>query len=47
MSMLRKGQMHWVVKWNITRQISFIASMFGLVAEVEQETRLHVHPLPS
>jgi hypothetical protein len=32
MKMLRKGQMHGVEKGNITGQISFIASLFGLVA---------------
>jgi IS6 family transposase len=32
MNMLRKGQMHGVEKGNITGQISFIASLFGLVA---------------
>ena len=32
MNMIRKGQMHGVEKGNITGQISFIASLFGLVA---------------
>jgi IS6 family transposase len=32
MIMLRKGQMYGVEKGNITGQISFIASLFGLVA---------------
>ncbi len=32
MNMIRKGQIHGVEKGNITRQISFIASLFGLVA---------------
>jgi transposase-like protein len=32
MNMLRKGQMHGVEKGNTTGQISFIASLFGLVA---------------
>jgi len=31
-NMLRKGQMHRVEKGNITGQISFIASLFELVA---------------
>jgi hypothetical protein len=30
--MIRKGQMHKVEKGTITGQISFIASLFGLVA---------------
>jgi transposase-like protein len=32
MHMIRKGQMHGVEKGNITGQIFFIASLFGLVA---------------
>ena len=32
MNMIRKGQMHGVDKGNVTGQISFIASLFGLVA---------------
>jgi IS6 family transposase len=32
MNMLRKGQVHEVKKGNIIGQISFIASLFGLVA---------------
>jgi transposase-like protein len=32
MNMIRKGQMHGAEKGNITRQISFIVSLFGLVA---------------
>ncbi len=32
MNMLRKGQVHGVKKGDITGQISFIASLFGLVA---------------
>ena len=32
MHMIRKGQMHGVQKGNITGQISFIASLFGLIA---------------
>jgi transposase-like protein len=31
-NMLRKGQMRGVEKGNITEQISFIASLFGLIA---------------
>ncbi len=47
MNMLRKGQMHGVEKGNIVGQISFIANLFGLVAYVQQETRLHAHRLLS
>ncbi|GHO55343.1 IS6 family transposase [Ktedonobacter robiniae] len=32
MNMLRKGQVHGVEKGNITEQVTFIASLFGLVA---------------
>jgi IS6 family transposase len=32
MHMIRKGQVHGVEKGNIPGQISFIASLFGLVA---------------
>ena len=32
MNMIRKGQMHGVVKGDITSQVTFIASLFGVAA---------------
>ncbi len=44
MNMIRKGQVHGVGKGTSrTRSLTFIASLFAVAAEAEQEVSLHVH----
>jgi hypothetical protein len=46
MHLMRKGQVQGVEKGTCKGQVTFIASLFGVVASAEQAERLHAHDGP-
>jgi len=46
MNMIRKGQMQGVNKGDVTGQVAFIASLFGVAAEAQEERGHPAHSVP-
>jgi len=44
--MIRKGQMQGVNKGDVTGQVAFIASLFGVAAEAQEERGHPAHSVP-